>query len=421
MNYLSLSVLLALSLFNITIQASNYQIREKLKKITNSLPRGTNFGVMVLNPLTNDTVFAINHRLSLIPASNTKLFTTGVALALMGSDYPIATKIFSDKVQEKDGKINGNLYIKGFGNSLFTDRDLDKMVQTLLDKGVTSINGDIIADDSYFDQIYSRFDWIEDEKTNVHLPPVSALVINRNQIVTSVKRRKRFVNVHRKIADPPAYIAELLYNKLQSAGIQVYGKSGKGLTPDAAYELSSSSVPLKNILSIVNKQSDNFLAECLFKTVGAVASGKEGSAFNAAQNINKFIVENDIESIGTKIVDGSGLSRYNQITVGSIVSLLEYIYLNLKYYESFLNTLSIAGVDGTLGGRMGSSSAEFNFRGKTGTLNGASSVSGYLKTKNGDDLIVSMIFEFSKGGVNHYRKIQDQIIEILAEYDEISG
>ncbi|MDP3830314.1 MAG: D-alanyl-D-alanine carboxypeptidase/D-alanyl-D-alanine-endopeptidase [Ignavibacteriaceae bacterium] len=356
-----------------------------------------------------------------MPASNTKLFSTGVALALMGSDYQIATKIFSDKVQEKDGKINGNLYIKGFGNSLFTDRDLDKMVQTLLDKGVTSINGDIIADDSYFDQHYSRFDWIEDEKTNVHLPPVSALVINRNQIVTAVKRRKRFVNVHSKIADPPAYIAELLSKKLQSAGIQVFGKSAKGLTPDAAYELSSSSVPLKNILSIVNKQSDNFLAECLFKTVGAVASGKEGSAFNAAQNINKFIIENDIESKGTKIVDGSGLSRYNQITVGSIVSLLEYIYLNLKYYEAFLNTLSIAGVDGTLGGRMGSSSAEFNFRGKTGTLNGASSVSGYLKTKNGDDLIVSMIFEFSKGGINHFRKIQDQIIEIIAEYDEISG
>jgi serine-type D-Ala-D-Ala carboxypeptidase/endopeptidase (penicillin-binding protein 4) len=174
-------------------------------------------------------------------------------------------------------------------------------------------------------------------------------------------------------------------------------------------------------LSIVNKQSDNFLAECLFKTVGAVASGEEGSAFNAAQNINKFVVENDIESQGTKIVDGSGLSRYNQITVGSIVSLLENIYLNLNLYEPFLNTLSIAGVDGTLGGRMGSSSAEFNFRGKTGTLNGASSVSGYLKTKNGDDLIISMIFEFSKGGINHYRKIQDQIIEILAEYDEISG
>jgi D-alanyl-D-alanine carboxypeptidase/D-alanyl-D-alanine-endopeptidase (penicillin-binding protein 4) len=410
-----------MSISYLTVHASNNQIKEKLKQITNSVPKGTNFGVMVLNPLTNDTVFAFNHRQSLIPASNTKLFTTGVALALMGPNYQVSTKIFSENVQDKEGKISGNLFIKGFGNSLFTDRNLDEMVQALINAKVTKIEGDIIADDSFFDQNYSRFDWIEDEKTNVHLPPVSALIINRNQIVTTIKRRKRLVNVHSKIADPPAYIAGLLLKKLVSSGIQVTGKSGKGILSGTVYELASASVPLKNILSIVNKQSDNFLAECLFKTVGAVASGKEGSAFTAAQNINKFIAENDIESTGTKIVDGSGLSRYNQITVGSIVSLLEFIYLNLKYYEPFLNTLSIAGVDGTLGGRMGSSSAEFNFRGKTGTLNGASSVSGYLKTKNGDDLIVSMIFEFSKGGINHYRKIQDQIIEILAEYDEISG
>jgi D-alanyl-D-alanine carboxypeptidase/D-alanyl-D-alanine-endopeptidase (penicillin-binding protein 4) len=376
---------------------------------------------MVLNPLTNDTIFAINHQQSLIPASNTKLFTTGVALALMGANYPVATKIYSEKIQDKAGKISGNLYIKGFGNSLFTENDLDNMVQTLVNAGVAKVDGDVIADDSYFDKNYSRFDWIEDEKTNVHLPPVSALVINRNQITKTIKKRRKMVNVRSKIADPPSYIAQQLYSKLVNSGIQVTGTSGKGVTPVVAYELATASVPLKNILSIVNKQSDNFLAECLFKTVGAVASGEEGSAFNAAQNINKFVVENDIESQGTKIVDGSGLSRYNQITVGSIVSLLENIYLNLSWYEPFLNTLSIAGVDGTLGGRMGSSSAEFNFRGKTGTLNGASSVSGYLKTKNGDDLIISMIFEFSKGGINHYRKIQDQIIEILAEYDEISG
>ncbi len=421
MRYLSFLIIVILGLSNLSANTSNTEIKKRLKQITNSLPRGTNFGVMVLNPLTNDTIFAINHQQSLIPASNTKLFTTGVALALMGANYPVATKIYSEKIQDKAGKISGNLYIKGFGNSLFTENDLDNMVQTLVNAGVAKVDGDVIADDSYFDKNYSRFDWIEDEKTNVHLPPVSALVINRNQITKTIKKRRKMVNVRSKIADPPSYIAQQLYSKLVNSGIQVTGTSGKGVTPVVAYELATASVPLKNILSIVNKQSDNFLAECLFKTVGAVASGEEGSAFNAAQNINKFVVENDIESQGTKIVDGSGLSRYNQITVGSIVSLLENIYLNLSWYEPFLNTLSIAGVDGTLGGRMGSSSAEFNFRGKTGTLNGASSVSGYLKTKNGDDLIISMIFEFSKGGINHYRKIQDQIIEILAEYDEISG
>ncbi|MBX2976869.1 MAG: D-alanyl-D-alanine carboxypeptidase/D-alanyl-D-alanine-endopeptidase [Ignavibacteriaceae bacterium] len=413
--------LLILLLFTIFVEASNNSIKSKLNQITNSLPKGTKFGLIVINPMSNDTIFARNHKASLIPASNTKLFTTAVALALMGADYQVATKLYCDKVQNNSGVISGNLYIKGFGNSLFTEKDLDEMVQSLVNSGIKVIDGDVVADDSFFDQVYSRFDWIEDEKTFVHLPPVSALVINRNYITTQVKRRKRYVNVNKKIADPPAYISNLLLKKLISADISVSGVSRKGITPHSAFEIATSSVPLKNILSIVNKASDNFLAEVLFKTVGAVATGREGTGFNAAQSINKFIEDNDIESTGTKIVDGSGLSRYNQISVGSIVSLLEYIYLNMKLYEPFSNSLSIAGVDGTLGGRMGSSNAEFNFRGKTGTLNGASSVSGYLKTKSGEDVIISMIFEFSKGGINHYRRIQDQIIEILAEYEDIPG
>ncbi len=64
---------------------------------------------------------------------------------------------------------------------------------------------------------------------------------------------------------------------------------------------------------------------------------------------------------------------------------------------------------------MTGSSAENNFKGKTGTLNGVSSLAGYLTTPDGEDLIVTIIFEFTRGGWGYYRDIQDQIVEILLD------
>ena len=93
------------------------------------------------------------------------------------------------------------------------------------------------------------------------------------------------------------------------------------------------------------------------------------------------------------------------------------MYFDLVHYEDFYNALSIAGVDGTLGGRMLGSKAENNFRGKTGTLNGVSGLSGYLMTPDGSDLIITIIFEFNKGGWGYYRDVQDQIVTLLANWD----
>jgi len=95
--------------------------------------------------------------------------------------------------------------------------------------------------------------------------------------------------------------------------------------------------------------------------------------------------------------------------------LLEKVYFNIDQYDDFFNSLSIAGVDGTLHRRMISTSAENNFRGKTGTLNGVSSLAGYIRTSNDDDLIVCIMFEFKEGGANKHKNIQDKIVEYLAE------
>ena len=414
------SLILLLLFYNLVFAETPQKVINKIEELVSELPSGTKTAMMIYNPLTEDTIISINATESMIPASNTKLFTTSVALELMGGDYLLSTKILSDDNDISDGIIEGNIYIKGFGNPTFDSDDLDSLVNELYQSGLRQITGDVVGDDTYFDNVYSRADWINEERSNVKLPPISALVIDRNRTTVTRKRKRRFRTYFVNVSNPPLFAAKQLKEKLNSYGIEVEGKPVSSQAPDSVKNLVESSITLRELLQKINKRSDNFLAECLFKAIGAVYSGKQGNSFFSTQAILSYIRDNGIYSQGTQIVDGSGISRFDQVTVGALSGLLEKIYFNIKNFQDFYNSLSIAGVDGTLKDRMVGTSAENNFRGKTGTLNGVSSVSGYVTTADGDDLIVCIIFEFKKGGARKYRDIQDRIIELLANLSEKS-
>lgn len=161
----------------------NAQIKNRIQTVLNRLPYSTKVSLFILNANTGKSIF--EHRISqaMIPASNTKLFTTAAALDLMGSNHELTTKIFIDDNDIENGIVKGNLYIKGFGHSTFNLNDLDALINAVSNFGITKITGNIIADDSYFDSLYTRDDWIIDERANVKLPPVSALVLNKNQFI----------------------------------------------------------------------------------------------------------------------------------------------------------------------------------------------------------------------------------------------
>jgi D-alanyl-D-alanine carboxypeptidase/D-alanyl-D-alanine-endopeptidase (penicillin-binding protein 4) len=94
------------------------------------------------------------------------------------------------------------------------------------------------------------------------------------------------------------------------------------------------------------------------------------------------------------------------------------MYFDINNYNDYYNSLAIAGIDGTLGSRMRGSLAENNFHGKTGSLRGVTSLAGYLKTTQSDDIIVSLIFEFQEGGSDYYKSIEDDIIKALCSLTE---
>lgn len=401
-------------LFSCLLQAQNSEIKARINSYLEKLPSSTRSSILIMNPMGEDTLFCLNHTQPMIPASNTKLFTTAVALSVMGGDYELSTKLMTADNNISDGSIDGNLYIKGFGNSLLTSSEINKMAGELKKMGIRNITGDIIGDDTYFDDVYSRDDWIYEEAANIKLPPVSALVVDRNRKPVILTRRKRQRTYFVNIDNPPLHAAQLLKDELTSWGINVSGKADKGVTPASANTLAETSILLRDLIKAINKNSDNFLAECLFKTIGAVASGVQGNSFYSTQTILNYIEDHGIFPKGTEVVDGSGISRYDQVTTAAIVGLLEQVYFDLGIYNDFYESLSIGGVDGTLRHRFNWGSANNNFRGKTGTLNGVSSLSGYLTTLGGEDLIISIMFEFSRGGADLHRDVQDNIVEYLS-------
>ncbi len=411
-------LILLLTLTNLLFASSREETLNRIRELLSSLPEGTKAGVVIYDPLIQDTILSFNANIPMIPASITKLFTVATSFGVMNGDHKLSTKFFSDDLNLKDGILNGNLYIKGYGNSTFTQSDLQDMINYLLHIGIKKITGNIIGDDTYFDNIYTREDWIEDEQANVKLPPISALVLDRNRTTIKKKIRRRFRFITEAIKDPPLFIANKLKQELISSGIEVKGTAQKGVTPNNAMFITETFIKLKDLVALINKHSDNFLAECLFKTLGAEASGLQGNSFFSQQAIQKFLRDNNIYSTGTEIVDGSGISRFDQATPLAINGVLEKMYFDLVHFNDFYNSLSVAGVDGTLRGRLEGTLAENNFRGKTGSLNGVSGLAGYLTDKNGDDLIITIIFQFNKGGTSYYRSIQDQIVTLLTEWEK---
>jgi D-alanyl-D-alanine carboxypeptidase/D-alanyl-D-alanine-endopeptidase (penicillin-binding protein 4) len=411
-------LIIILFITSVLFATSREEAVNRIRHILSSMPNSTKVGVLIYNPLVQDTIFSLNAKESMIPASLTKLFTTAISFGIMNGKHKLSTKLFADDSTLNDGILNGNLYIKGYGNSTFTQSDLQEMIDYLISKEIKKIEGDIIGDDTYFDKIYTREDWIEDEKANVKLPPISALVLDRNRMTVRKKIRRRYRYVTESLKDPPLFIANKLKANLISSGIEVTGVAKKGVIQEKVFLLTEKFIKLEDLVALINKHSDNFLAECLFKTLGAEASGVQGNSFFSQQAIQKFIKENNIFFEGTEIVDGSGISRFDQVTPLAINGILEKMYFDLIHYKDFNNSLSIAGVDGTLRSRMVGTLAENNFRGKTGSLNGVSGLAGYLKDENGDDLIITIIFEFNKGGLKYYRNLQDQIVTILSEWKD---
>lgn len=215
--------------------------------------------------------------------------------------------------------------------------------------------------------------------------------------------------------NPILSFAGNFYERLKDNGIVVGGK------PTALHKkhdkIAIGQMPIafinrgiNDLITLMNKNSDNYIAENLFKFYGAYAHKDTLNTNSAKLFMDSLLKHHKIYNEQFKINDGSGLSRRNRISAEILVNILKIISQE-KYFNSFLSSLAIAGVDGTLAKRLKGTTAEMNVFGKTGTHRDVSALAGVAKNIDGEIFLFTC---FSNGGdIGTYKMMENSVcIEI---------
>ena len=173
------------------------------------------------------------------------------------------------------------------------------------------------------------------------------------------------------------------------------------------------SVPLKEIMPVMMKPSQNQVAEVFLRTLGLERAGV-GTADSGRRVVERQFAEWKIPSDAFVVRDGSGLSRSDLISPEAIVSILEAMRRS-QNFTVFYESLPIAGVDGTIRTRMRDTPAQANLRAKTGTLSMVRSLSGYVRTADGRLLEFSMLCNNWTTPQAAVDRVQDAIGSALAQ------
>ena len=278
--------------------------------------------------------------------------------------------------------------------------DIVKLGDTLLQTGIQSVQGNIVIDETYLDRVPEGPGWMWDDRPLI----ISALSIREVKPDTNTWSRG-------------LACGHLLKTALMEKGIRVTGGVVSGTVPsDAKVIAKHLSPPLADILKLMNKPSDNWIAELIFKTIGAEVIGEPGTWQKGRQAVTEFLSEIMDDPPVHRFVDGSGLSRYNLLNAELLTDLLVHTYHNFALMPEYLASLPIAGVDGTLKNRMQGMYAEKVLRAKTGTLSGVSALAGYTVTADDEVFAFGILISHYVGPPAVARGIQDKIGNYLTGF-----
>ena len=358
-------------------------------------------GIKVVAVETGEVIYEKNSHKLHHPASTTKLFTAATALAKLGSDYQFETTLYADAVVK--GEVVGNIYLKGRADPVLQPQDIVKLGDALLQMSVKSIQGSIVVDETYLDAVWEGPGWMRDDR------PLWVSALSIREVEPNVSTMSRALAC-----------GHLLKTALIEKGVHVRGEIVSGTVPSEAHSVAKHlSPPLTDILRLMNKPSDNWIAELLFKTIGAEVIGEPGTWKKGRGAISDFLEEVLGEPPAHRFVDGSGLSRYNLLNAELLTRLLVYMYHNFELMPEYLASLPIAGVDGTLKNRMQGMVAEKVLRAKTGTLSGVSALAGYTVTADDEVFAFGILISHYVGPARYARSIQDKIGNYLTEFSRL--
>ncbi|MFJ7366953.1 D-alanyl-D-alanine carboxypeptidase/D-alanyl-D-alanine-endopeptidase [Peribacillus frigoritolerans] len=377
---------------------------QEIQRILEQSPglAGALTGISIRSAETGEMIYERGAQTRLRPASNLKLMTSAAALETLGEDHVFQTELYLKGVQVGH-VLQGDVYLKGKGDPTLLEKDFDELAASLKHRQVKLVHGDLIGDDSWYDDVRYSQDLVWSDEQEYYGAAVSALTASPNEdydtgtiiveIAPGEKVGKRatvklepetdYVKVINKtktesadankkievershgtqvitvtgtipedagvtkewisVEDPTEYALSLFEKSMKKHGIKVLGKRKKGKTPEGADMIGThQSMPLSQLLIPFMKMSNNSHAEVLVKEMGKEADG-EGSWKDGLK-----VARNQLKSMGINMQtimmrDGSGISQVNMIPANEITKLL-YAIQEKTWFPAYLNALPIAG------------------------------------------------------------------------------
>lgn len=413
--------------------AQSFKDSEVSKKLAKLIPKEKSKSLaLVVEDLTSqELVFSHNGTKPLKPASVLKILTAAGALTILGPDYRFKTRIWVDKFV--DGHVS-TLYVVGSGDPALNLESLWILARKLKKLGVKSV-GKIALDSSHFlspasrsgvrayqagasaisfnynsvtfeicprklgdDAIVTIDPWEAEiglsgrvrtqkgGKTGVSIEEqhgkAKGTVYLSFQVSGSIAPQVKCKEIYRSVSEPEIYLGVTLKNFLQSIGVVVKGsivRENLGAKSTLLYEHLSK--PLSEIVKDLNHFSNNFIGEQLLYALGESVDGK------FSREAGLLRLREYLDGLGRfdreiELADGSGLSHDNRITAQALSQVLRTMDENSEVGAEFENSLSVAARNGTLKKRFVGVRG-LVLRGKTGSLNGVSSLAGYVFSRTG--------------------------------------
>lgn len=480
-----LSLLAVQSVSGQTIAALKDQIQ---KFATDNDLKNASISWYALDLDSNKIISGINSNNSLVPASTMKLVTTATALELLGAGKRFSTTIKYSGEIDKNCVLNGNIYIIGGGDPcLGSDRFvsqygdfINKWATEIIELGIDSINGRVIADATYFSEQMIPATWIWGDLGNYYGAGPSGLSIYENKCEVEFESFDRgdstnvtcvypyvpnleFDNYVKSMStnDDESYIFGAPYqeDRIIKGGIPTNEKNFmvRGSIPDPAYlaafeldmELRNIGVKMANtattirkmkdnneliekeqrhivtttrspsvmsIINLTNMYSVNLYAEHLLNQIGVFKYGS-GDNGSGTQAVTNFWKEKGLDTDGFYVSDGSGLSRFNGVSAQHLVGILQHMYQS-KNYKLFLSSLPVAGKSGTLLNVGKGTAATGRVQAKSGTMTRVKSYAGYVTTKNKKNIAFAIIVNNHNCSAYEMKKKMEKIMIKLAEIND---
>jgi len=435
------------------------------------------WGVVIQSLDDGDVLYRRNAERLFLPSSNLKLLTASAALARLGADFRYRTTVMARGPRHADTLL-GDIVVIGRGDptlALDTATGADPLsplrpwADSLRARGIRVVRGRVIGDASLFIgpplgpgwawddldagwsapigalQLNQDVAWIEATAGTTPGQPVRAVLLpphaplrlfnaattapadsNVRQLAWSrapfgdsvtlsgrLSAGRPAVRLPVSVPDPTRYFVASLVEALGDAGVTVHGDT---LAADSIADtlFTWQSPPLAAVLNLFLKPSQNQIGETLLRTLGAQVKGV------GSMDSGRAVVRETLSGFGVPpdayvIADGSGLSRYNYVAPDAVARVLEVMYRRPDF-EPFFDALPVAGVDGTLAGRLKGTKAAGNAHAKTGTLSNVRALSGYVRTADGEMLLFVLLVNGFTVPQRVVEAAQDQVVERLANF-----